>query len=202
MTKKELERVQVIREVIVGHLSQQQASERLRVGVRQVKRLCKVMREEKAAGLVSKRRGRPSNHQLDAELKAEALRLIREHYLDFGPTLACEKLAFRHNLVLGKETVRQLMMANGLWRPKRRRSTAHPRRERRARRGELVQMDASIHAWFEDRAPKVTLVACIDDATGEVLAGRFVPVEDSWAYFELLSALHLRKKPATSPANA
>lgn len=191
MTKKELERVQVIREVLVGHLTQQQGGERLGLSVRQVKRLCRVMRLEKAAGLASKRRGRPSNHQLAPELKREALRLVKDHYADFGPTLACEKLFERHDVRVGKETLRKLMIAEGLWQPKRRKSTSHPRRERRARRGELVQMDASVHDWFEDRGPKITLVAAIDDATGEVLAARFVPVEDTWAYFDLLGGLLL-----------
>lgn len=191
MTKKELERVQVVSDVLAGHITQQQGSERLGVCVRQVKRLCRLMRTEKVAGLASKRRGRPSNHQLDPALKQEALRLVRAHYADFGPTLACEKLAQRDGLRIGKETLRKLMIAEGLWRPKRRKGTSHPRRERRARRGELVQMDASLHDWFEDRGPKITLVAAIDDATGEVLAARFVPVEDTWGYFDLLQGLLL-----------
>lgn len=98
-------------EVCEGQLTQRQASERLGVGVRQVKRLCRCVREENAAGLVSKRRGRPSNHQLDPELKSQILELVRLHYADFGPTLASEKLQERHGLTLSKETLRLWMIA-------------------------------------------------------------------------------------------
>lgn len=38
-------------------------------------------------------------------LAERALRIIRERYADFGPTLACEKLAEVHGLYLAKETV-------------------------------------------------------------------------------------------------
>lgn len=186
MTRRELERVGIIREVMCGQITQRQGGERLGVCIRQVKRLCKLVREEPGIGLVSKRRGLASNHQLDSVLKQEAIRVIREQYGDFGPTLACEKLAERHDLHLSKETVRKLMITEGLWRAKHRRSTAHPRRERRARRGELLQMDASLHDWLEDRGPRLTLVATIDDASGEVMGACFVAVEDTWAYFELL----------------
>ena len=42
-------------------------------------------------------------------LAERALRIIRERYADFGPTLACEKLAEVHGLYLAKETVRKLI---------------------------------------------------------------------------------------------
>lgn len=43
---------------------------------------------------------------------------------------------------------------------------AHPRRERCANFGELLQMDASLHPWFGSE--KTTLHASIDDATGKI----------------------------------
>lgn len=187
LSERELSRVQVIQDILDRHLTQHKGAERLGIGIRQVKRLCQQLRVKGAAGLVSKRRGKPSNHQLPAALKDRAVELLKSTYTDFGPTLACEKLAERHGVVLGIETVRQMMITEGLWRPKRQRqSKNHPRRERRSCRGELVQMDGSPHKWFEDRGPTVTLLATIDDANSEILALHFAPVEDTWGYLALL----------------
>ena len=82
------------------------------------------------------------------------LATIHEHYADFGPTLAAEKLAEVHGLRLGRETVRRWMAAAGLWVPrKERRRRIHQPRHRRDCLGELIQVDGWEHPWFEDREP-------------------------------------------------
>jgi hypothetical protein len=48
--------------------------------------------------LISRHRGRQSNHQLASGVAEQAIMIIREHYADFGHSLACEKLAERHGL--------------------------------------------------------------------------------------------------------
>ncbi len=57
-------------------------------------------------GMNNQSRGRTGNRLLPASLTDQALSIIREHYRDFGPTLAREKLEEVHGLVLGKETIR------------------------------------------------------------------------------------------------
>jgi hypothetical protein len=59
----------------------------------------------------------------------------------------------------------------------------HPLRERRQRMGELVQLDGSPYAWFEDRAPACTLLVFIDDATGRLLHLCFTAAESTFSYF-------------------
>lgn len=59
--------------------------------------------------MANRRRGKPSNNQLPDGLAQYALNIIRDRYTDFGPTLACEKLAELHDVHLSKETVRSLM---------------------------------------------------------------------------------------------
>jgi hypothetical protein len=137
-----------------------------------------------AKALVSKRRGRTSNHHLPAEVRTQALELIRRRYADFGPTLAHEKLTELHDLSLSVETVRQWMIAAGLWRPQRAKAArSHALRPRRPRRGELVQIDGSPFAWFEDRGPTCSLLVYIDDATGQLLELFFTPTETTFSYF-------------------
>jgi hypothetical protein len=137
------------------------------------------------AGLVSGRRGQPSNRELPIEVRARAMALVRERYADFGPTLACEKLRECHGTTLAKETVRRWMRDAGLWIPRKQRPPKiHQPRNRRSCLGELIQIDGSDHRWFEDRAPACTLLVFIDDATSRLMTLHFTATESTFSYFE------------------
>jgi len=89
-----------------------------------------------------------------------------------------------HELTLSVETVRKLMVEEGLWKPKAaKKPVIHQMRERRARYGELIQIDGSPHDWFEGRAAKCTLLVMIDDATSRLMQLRFAPAETTFSYF-------------------
>ena len=183
MSQKELSRLEVIQRVKRKTLRQRQAAELLAISVRQVKRLCKAYQASGAAGLISKRRGQPSNNRLPEKTIKRARQLLRSRYPDFGPTLATEKLAIE-GVSLSVETVRQLLIGEGLWKAKHiRRPVIHQLRERRARVGELVQIDGSPHDWFEGRAPKCTLLVFVDDATSRLMYLQFVEAETTFNYF-------------------
>ena len=115
MSQRELDRVGVIRQVAEKRLRQRDAARQLGLSVRQIKRLVQRYRAEGAAGLVSRHRGKRPNNQIADALRRKALDLVRSHYADFGPTLACEKLVERHDHTLSVETLRQWMIADGLW---------------------------------------------------------------------------------------
>ncbi len=185
MSSKEINRAQVLEQLVQGHLKQREAAERLGVSVRQVKRLKRAYRAGGARALVSKKRGQPGHHRLSPKIRAQAVALLCERYADFGPTLAHEKLTEQHHLNLGLETVRQLMIQEDLWHSKRARAAAvHVLRPRRARFGELVQVDGSPHAWFEDRGPECVLLVFIDDATGRLMELLFTEAESTFSYFQ------------------
>ena len=81
--------------------------------------------------------------------------------------------------------MRGLQIAHGLWRAKRRREArVFSPRQRRARFGELIQIDGSPHDWFEGRGPRASLIVFIDDATGRLTGLRFAPAETTRAYLE------------------
>lgn len=185
MSNPEITRLETMQRIKERRLTQIEAARLLGLSVRQIKRLYRAYKTAGAAGLVSRRRGKPSNHRLDEETRQKALDLLFERYADFGPTLAHEKLTEQHHLRLSRESVRQLMIAEGLWKPRRaKKPTLHQMRERRACLGELVQIDGSDHAWFEQRGPKCTLLAFIDDATGQLMELWFAPDETFFAYCE------------------
>ena len=182
MSQPELTRLEVIQRVKRKTLKQHQAAELLSLSVRQVKRLCKAYQANGAAGLISKRRGQPSNNRLPEKTINKATQLLRSRYPDFGPTLAAEKLAIE-GVSLSVETVRQLLIGEGLWKAKRvRQVVIHQLRERRARLGELVQIDGSPHDWFEGRASGCVLLVFIDDATGKLVQLLFVESESFFSY--------------------
>jgi transposase len=187
MTRDERDRLRVIEAVLEGRLGQQAAAERLELSVRQIKRLCRRVREHGAAGLVSRKRGQPSNRLIAASERERVLDVLRQRYADFGPTLAAEYLRAEHGFEHSTETLRQWMVGCGLWQPRRqRRKRAFQLRERRPRLGELVQIDGSPHAWFETRGERCTLIVFIDDATGRIPYARFVPAETTRAYLQAL----------------
>lgn len=187
MSQKEAFRAQVLDILAAGQINQKEASDRLGVSVRQVKRLVKGYREKGLSGLISKKRGRASNRRLNEVHRVLSMQLVGTHYRDFGPTFATEKLLERHGLQMSIESTRQLMIAAGYWKPRKGASISlHAMRERRSRLGELVQIDGSPHDWFEGRTERCTLLVFIDDATSRLLQLRFAPSETTLGYMHTL----------------
>lgn len=186
LTEKEILRLQTVQRVVDGALCYADAGQKLNLSRRQVMRWAKRLRREGPRAFASSKRGRPANNRLRADLRKHVIELIREQYCDFGPTLLAEKLTERHNITISRETLRQLLIAEKLHRPRKRRLKPRPMRERRPLFGELTQIDGSPHAWFEDRGPRCCLLLANDDATSTILAARFEPVETTDGYFELL----------------
>lgn len=185
MSLREVNRLEVFEQVASKRITQVEGGRRLGLGKGQMIRLFKAYRTSGACGLISKRRGQPSNNRLSEGLKSEALALLKEHYIDFGPTFAHEKLTEVHGLQLSVESLRQLMVQSDLWKGKQRREVkVHQMRTRRSSYGELVQIDGSPHAWFEDRGPRCTLLVFVDDATGKLMQLHFEPEESTQGYFD------------------
>ena len=189
MSAKELSRLEVMQRLTQKRMSQREAGTILSLSVRQIKRLLRAYREKGAAGLVSKHRGRKANNRLSEEVKKRALNLLKTKYKGFGPTLAHEKLVEKEKLKFSDESVRTLMIAEGLWKARKAKKVViHPLRERRACFGELIQIDGSPHDWFEGRAEACVLLVFIDDATGKLVQLLFVESESFFSYCQAAEA--------------
>lgn len=193
LSEEERDRLKVLHEVESGHLKQRQGAERLRMGERGFRKLLRRYRAKGDAGVAHGLRGRRSNRGLKTEMAAQAVAAVKRDYGDFGPTLAAEYLRKDLKIELSRETLRQLLIREGVWKAKARKITdVHVWRPRRSCCGDLVQWDTSIHAWLEERGPeKMYLIALIDDATSRLFA-RFVPADSTeyhmrvlWAYLDL-----------------
>lgn len=184
LSMTELDRLQIMTRLTERRLTRRRAAALLGLSERQVRRLYRAFVRAGAAGLASRRRGRPSARRLPRSTRDRAVALIRERYPDFGPTFAHQKLTEDHGLVLSVETLRGWMTAADLWLPRARRARrSYQPRERRACLGELVQIDGSDHAWFEDRGPRCTLLVYVDDATSRLMELCFADTESTFDYF-------------------
>lgn len=153
MSEHELNRIEVLSQVTQGQMSASTAANVLSLSRRQVHRLLKVFLSDGPAAIRHKARGRRSNNRIDPAVREFAVTLVRENYIDFGPTLAAEKLVEDHGLKVSRETLRKWMQHAGIWLSRKQRRTFHQPRLRRECLGELIQIDGSDHRWFEDRGP-------------------------------------------------
>ena len=176
MTQEELKRLYVVRKAIDKSITQAKAAGIIGICLRQVQRIVRTVKTEGDKGIIHKGRGTHSNRALPRKIKEKALRLYREKYPDFGPTLASEKLFEINKIKLNDETLRLWLIEENI--PyKKRKARAHRKwRQRKACFGEMVQIDGSHHNWFEARGPECVFMGYIDDATGRPF-GRFYPYE-------------------------
>jgi hypothetical protein len=183
MSKKEVKRCEILKMAKEKKITQKQGARKIEVSERHFRRLLRKYRRDGPEGMISRHRGKASNNRMRPEKREAIIEKLHTEYADFGSTLASEKLGERDGLGVSKETVRQLMIQEGLHKPKKRKiERVRQMRERRQHRGELVQIDGSYHAWLEDRAGKACLILFVDDATSEILAGEFVEHESFFAY--------------------
>jgi transposase len=215
MTQRERDRLVVLKKAQKKLITQVQAAGELGVSERQVRRLLGKVKEQGDRGVIHGLRGRVSKRKVSESEREKAVRILsQQEYRDFGPTLAGEYLAKKHGVKIGREALRQIMMAAGLWRSRRQKvEEIHQWRQRRSARGALVQWDTSDHDWLEGRGPRLYLIHMIDDATSELTA-RFVASDSTaenmqvaWKYvnkngrplaFYTDKASHFQVTPRTS----
>lgn len=166
MSTKERDLKALLEMVKQKKLTLNKVATQIEMSYRQIKRIYKHYRAKGDAGLIHKARGRASNRTNPH--RAIIIARYQTRYEDFGPTLAAEKL-LEDGYPVDHETLRRWLLAENIWSKKRKRSPYRQRRERRAQFGELVQVDGSIHDWFEEGELKC-LLNMVDDATGKTLS--------------------------------
>ncbi|WP_219268436.1 ISNCY family transposase [Pseudomonas sp. Xaverov 259] len=178
ISDRESNRIAIVGAVFEQQLSCREAALKLNVSERQIYRLLVRFRFYGPEGLISLKRGRPSNHRIKDDVKAQVLSLVRERYTDFGPTLANEKILANHGLVVSTETLRSWMIAEGLWHPRKKLSIDNNRSRRRGGSlGELISIGNAYDDWFEGRRAPCSLLVFADQATGLLMNLRFSETE-------------------------
>lgn len=183
MNLKEIKRAEVIQQVEDGKKTVLQASQGLQLSIRQIRRLIKTYRLEGAAGLIHGNRGKVSPHRLDPELEERIIGLIKKRFRDYNTLHLCQELQEQFDIRISYASLYRLRQQAHLASPRTRRAPRHRlRRVPEAMAGDLLQADGSDHPWLEDRGPRLTLIAYIDDATSEIVAATFREEEDTAGY--------------------
>jgi transposase len=192
MNQKERDRLVALKKAKKGLITQREAATEIGVTERQVRRMLAALQKRGDRAVTHASRGRVSNRRIATSLREQALAILGQPVCrGFGPTFAAEHLRQEHGIQVGRETLRGWMREAKLWRTKPRKvEQVHQWRERKSRRGEMVQWDTSEHDWLEGRGEKLYLIAMIDDASSELTA-RFARHDSTqenmrllWGYLE------------------
>ncbi|MGH7428941.1 MAG: ISNCY family transposase, partial [Candidatus Methylomirabilaceae bacterium] len=184
MTQRAQQQLIVLNALERGELRMTEAADLLGLSTRQVRRLRRAYRRHGPKALVHGNRGRRSPRRVRDAIRKRIVRLAQTTYTGINHKHLSELLAEREGLAFSHPTIHRILREAGLRSPRHRR-----RRERMPQAGLLVQLDGSHHPWLDQRGPRLTLVAAMDDATGEVLAATFRDEEDAHGYFVVFEAL-------------
>lgn len=177
MKAKEEEQVKVFLKFQQKLINQIEAAQILKITPRWFRKKYKLFMQNPDKGIAHKNRGKTRSNQINEEVKVLILKQLKGLWYDFGPTLIAEHLELDFNITISKESVRQILIKEGLRKTKKQKAAYRIRRERRAQFGMMVQLDGSPHDWFEDRGEKCTLLVFIDDATSNILWLEFSKTE-------------------------
>jgi hypothetical protein len=140
------------------------ALHRLNIKIRQFKRIVKKYKTFGVIGLLHGLSHKASNNKISEDFIKNVIHVYTTKYHDFSYIFASEKLLELDNITVSPSSLRNWLLKAGITRPKHKHKTYHKLRERRHKFGELLQLDGSIHDWFENEQ-----VAClmnfVDDAT-------------------------------------
>src|SRR5258708_19599971 len=177
MTQAERDRLVALKKAKKKLITQKQVAEELGITERQVIRLQRQQKRHGDKVVAHALRGLPSNRKISADIEQEAVSILSQSvYRGFGPTLASEYLAKKHNIEVSRETVRQWMIGAKLWRVRKQHvEKIHEWRPRRSRFVELVQWDTSDHDWLEGRGEEILLINIIHDPPTRWLAPFVAP---------------------------
>lgn len=191
VTEEDMKRYNVLQNVKEGLITLRCASELLGLSYRQVLRLNKRFILHGIEGIIRRTPPQPPNKKVKEHIKQTVLDLRKNLYYDFNILHFKEKLSEIHGINLSYETLRKILIKEGLHTPKAKKKV-YRRRRRMPQAGLLVQMDSSLHRWIEDIEKPWWLVAMIDDADGFSYA-EFHPSETTMANMKVIKEYILQR---------
>jgi transposase len=188
--KEELMKEMVMK-VLNDGMSYEQAAARYGVSERTVRRKVDIYLKMGAKALAHKSRGQMAPNRTSQSIEERIIWLYENRYAGYNFTHFHQKLVEVEDICVSYPTVYWLLMSAGHRSPRahriRKAESLHPSRHRRKAFGELVQMDASVHNWFDTTTCNLHLA--IDDASSTILAGHFEEQETLHGYFCLFAQM-------------
>lgn len=133
-------------------------------------------------------RGRPSNNSFPSDFRRLVLETLRSQYVGSSPREAQRLMKHFDGIEVNRGTLRNWMIKDGLWIPRRQRSTERAtggqNRLRATRPGEVIYIDGTEIIRAADR--KVVALHAIDEATSALLSCRLELAETTHGYMQLM----------------
>ena len=188
MSQKEIKRIKVMKLLVNGRMTNQEAAESLGLCRRQIIRLRKKYTAQGERALIHGNRDRHPQHRIGEWIRHDVLRLYREKYHDFNFSHFTDCLKEAEGIDISRSSVVRILTAEGFKSKKsvKRRAKLHRARPRKEAAGMLWQTDASKFEWFGKGKGYATLHAYIDDATGRVVGAWFTKNESTAGYVTAL----------------
>jgi transposase len=170
MNKKEEFKLHIMKCVVAGKMTIKEAAERLKLSIRQVKRLKEKLKKG-VSSLLHGNCGRQPKRTLSPKLKEKILKIkAMPEYENVNFLHFQEKLEGKYKIKISYSALRELLIKNNYESPRkhRERGIKHTTRKCKEYFGEMLQMDGSKHRWFKNDNTYYTIHGAIDDATGNV----------------------------------
>jgi transposase len=190
MSQTQLNRYHVISMVIDKNMTNSEAAEVLDLSVRQIIRLKKGVKKEGPLFLVHKNKGRKPIHAFSEDFVSKIVALKKSDLYQDANFLHFQELLEKHeNIIISYNALHTILSSNGINSPKKhRKRKVHHRRKRKAKEGQLIQIDASPHDWF-GTGEKYDIHGAIDDSTGKIMGLYMTKNECRQGYFETLRSV-------------
>jgi len=182
---KDIQRHKVLKDVIEKKLKGIEAASLLNLTPVHISRLKAKLLTGGFEEILRKPPPSPPNRKISEAVANKMLKLRKELYYDFNVRHFMDKLHEVHEMPYCYESIRKLLIKNGLHNPKKKKKVYRQRR-RMPKAGMLVQMDSSQHFWLPLVEDKWWLIAMIDDATNEIPYAAFFPKDTSLANMHVL----------------
>jgi transposase len=192
LNQKQQRRADILLRLTARRISHRDAAQLLGVTDRHLRRLTVRFARDGLVSLVHGNTGRVPKHKTPPQTVDAISNLAGKDgkYQDFNVCHLHDKLTLEENIGIGRSTLDRLLKKQQLRRPTlKSREPLRSRRARRTQEGSLLQMDASPHDWLQGRAPKMTLIGSIDDATSKVVYLRFHSTESQEGYLLMLKTI-------------
>ena len=183
VTMKDIQRYKVLKDAIDKKLKGSTAALILNLSPVHISRLKQKVIKAGLQGLLRPRH--PALNKIPQKTIKALVFLRQEYYYDFNLMHFKDKLEESHNIKLSYESIRQILIKEGLHIPKKKK-IVHRRRRRMPKTGMLIQMDSSQHQWLKDIKEPWWLTAMIDDANNEIPYAQFFPKDTLFSNMQVI----------------
>ena len=129
MNAREEKQIKIFKKFEQKLINQTEASQILEISTRWFRKKYKSFMQNPEQGIAHKNRGKVSLSRINENIKVLIITQLQGLWHDFGPTLIAEQLELDFDIKISKESVRKILIDQGMRRSKKQRIKYRTRRE-------------------------------------------------------------------------